>query len=137
MFKILKILNSGTNVPEPEIFPCDVTIAAPAGSALSLNSDTGHLAIGEPYETPFCVLAEDHKSGTARAMCYRITPDMILEAPVFGDPLKLYNGAGIILHSDPKHGLCGVSDSEDTRIATVYSTNGAKKYGDKILIYFK
>ena len=136
MFKLVKIVNSGTNVPEPEIFPCDITTEAPVGSALTLDHSSNFLYTGEIFEQPFCILAEDLKKGTVSALCYRITPDMVFEAPVYGNPLSLHNGAGVSLHYESKLGICGVSDSTETRIATVYDTNGAKNPGDKILVYF-
>ena len=136
MFKLVKIVNSGTNVPEPENFPCNGTIEAPVGSALTLDNTGNFLYTGEVFEKPFCILAEDLKKGAASALCYRITPDMVFEVPVYGDPLALHNGAGVSLHYESTLGLCGVSDSTETRIATVYDTNGAKNPGDKILVYF-
>ena len=136
MFKPAKIISSGVNVPEPEYFYCDITLEAPAGVALISTPEDGVLMKGEGIK-PFAILAKETKRGESEALCYRVTPNIVFETILHGNPKYLYSGARVKIYADSNECLCGVTDNIEDGLATIYDLCDATKSGDKVLVYFE
>ena len=136
MFKPVKIISSGANVPEPEYFCCDASLVAPAGVALISTPEDGILMNGEGLK-PFAILAKETKHGESEALCYRVTPSIVFETILHGNPKNLYSGARVKIYVDSDEFLCGVTDEFEDGLATIYDLCDATKSGDKVLVYFE
>ena len=116
MFKLIKILNSGNNVPEPVRVPVMVSSTIPAGSLLFLHPD-GYLEEGFEETRPKYITIETTDESSYHAICYRVTDDMVFEAPLanadtaaFGSPLHFHGDGGVTPTGDPSQAiatLCG------------------------------
>ena len=137
MFKIVKIINSGSNTPELERVKCYEDTEAPAGSCLVWIPSIKKVAIGDICDVPYCVLAADVKKGDVQVLGYRVTPDVIMETPIYGDPSVVTAGDVVATYIDIENGICGVSNDTYSGCATIYDMCDAKKSGDKVLVYFK
>ena len=134
MFKLLKITNSGANVPEPERLSLStqstVSRGAPAylkdGKMIALNSAS------ETLPTHIAVRAISGKN----ALCYHVTPDMVFETQVAADPTNMVVGSEYLLSSDGSF-VSATKVSGTVRGATLLSKNGATKLGDKIIVAFR
>ena len=135
MFKLVKILNAGVNVPETEKFPCAKELSLDAGSCVLYDNERGELYVGTETSCPQFVLAKAVKKNDPFALCYRISPEMIFEVPVIGDPANLSPGMSVELMIESGHGAYAISDT-DGGPAKIYSLEGASKYGDKVLVTF-
>lgn len=135
MFKLIKILNTGVNVPEIERFPCDPTVTLDAGTCLLYDSSCGMVGPGNESEPPTHILAKAINKGDTFALCYRVSPDMIFEAPLIGDPSSLFAGMSVELVVQSGRGICAVNDVEGGP-AMIYSLENAKASGDKVLVTF-
>ena len=134
MFKLIKILNSDTNVPEPEIFPCDPDIEVRAGAALMWISEKDRVSLGSDTDKPYCILLADHKKNEDYALGYRITPNMIFEVPIVGDPELLVEGRSYSPVQESLIGYIGICELEEYGSITLLSKNHAKEQGDKLLV---
>ena len=135
MFKLIKIMNTGVNVPEIEKFPCDPHSPLDVGSCLLYDSSCGMVNASNETDPPTHILARAINKGDCWAYCYRVSPQMIFEVPVTGDPTALYNGMSVELLVESGHGVCTVTDTEGGP-AMIYSTENAKVSGDKVLVTF-
>ena len=135
MFKLIKILNTGVNVPEPEQVGCNNALSLDAGTCVVYDESSGKIDLGNQNTTPTHVLVKAVKKGDSTALCYRITPEMIFEVPVIGDPSSLYVGISVELAIEANHGAYAVTDVEDGP-AKLYSFSNATKHGDKVLVTF-
>lgn len=135
MFKLIKILNTGVNVPEIEKVACSTQLALDAGTCVLYDADRGEICLGDEIEVPAYIIAKNVKAGDGFALCYRISPEMVFEVPLIGSPHVVHNGLSLELALKSGHGAYAVTDT-DGGPAKVYSTEGASKSGDKILITF-
>ena len=136
MFKLIKILNSGVNVPEPELLPCEANLVLDAGACVVYNSNSNKIYSGDQVEAPTHILIKGIKDSDKFALCYRISPDMIFEVPIIGNPASLH--AGMTVEFALKDGLTAYAASDIAGgPAVIYSLEGATKSGDKILITLK
>lgn len=135
MFKLIKILNTGVNVPEIEKISCPLELSLDAGTCVSYNSNYDEIYLGNEIDAPKYVLAKDIKQGDGYALCYRISPEMVFEVPIIGEPADVSNGLMVDLAIDEDHGAYAVTDTEGGP-ARIYSLEGAKKPEDKILVIF-
>ena len=134
MFKLKRIISSGVNVPEPELLTLMPNTYSEAGSVLTMSED-GLLTVGSATTKPTHVLIATANKGDERALCYRISPNMIFETSLYGDPEYLYEGAIVTLYNN-KNGFMLVTDNTEGGVATVYDMMGAKKTGDSLLVVF-
>ena len=132
MFKLIKILSSGSNVPEPRKLPSAPEMTYKCGAALVLREGTVFNAMTD--EVPVYICGENSSSGNP-ITCYPITADMIFETTIKGDPTNLYVGDKVKLAMDLGAAIC-VSDVTSGGFVTIYDLNGAKKSGDKIYVRF-
>ena len=134
MFKLIKILNSGANVPEP-IKAEKIELEEYAiGTPVIISG--GKIAPAGATTTPTHITLGKAKQGENRAAVAIITPDMIFETYINADPASLKAGEKVTLglNSD-SHPVC-VTATTTSGVATVVDTLGAKKSGDKIIVKF-
>ena len=133
MFKLIKILNSGSNVPET----VNMTyggIGGKKGAPLSLYE--GNVCECAETEMPKYVALKDPQDFDSQLMCYRITPDMVFETTITGTPSDSLLGQKVTLYKNDGCIVTGVTDNTNSGVATVIALNGARKSGDKISVSF-
>ena len=134
MFKLIKILNSGANVPEPikaekielEEYAIGTPIIISGGKIAPAGATTvpTHITIGK------AIKGENH------ATVAMISPDMIFETYINQDPASLKVGEKVTLGlNSSSHPVC-VTATTASGVATVINTLGAKRSGDKIIVKF-
>ena len=134
MFKLIKIMNSGVNVPEPQIL-CKGERVIVRGEALVLSQ--GKVIPCATTTLPTYVALSDAKAEDDTIACAMISPNMVFECPVTeGTPATLTSGTKICLTQQNGQTL-GVNTTTASGVATVYDTLGASNIGDKILITFR
>ena len=134
MFRLVKILYSGSNQPEPLRIPGVVGESYIKGQPMKL--DEGRLTRVASDEFPSYMTMESktvEEEGDT-VLCYEITPNMIFDVTCYGDVIGSFFGRKVNLYSDGIQ-LSGVS-SKAGSVATVYDPKGAKYMGDHILIRF-
>ena len=136
MFKLVKILNSGVNVPEPcRMAIADNTVIKP-GSALSLSN--GKLTNCPAGTIPSYISiqgSECAKDGTI--LCYEIFENMLFEATAYSFVPAISAGYNVALYRDAEGSAVGIDMEGNEACATVVDTCGAAKAGDKITVKFK
>lgn len=98
MFRPVRILNAGTNVPEIFRLPATAGTAYKAGDALVLTS--GALTHATATVKPTYVAAADVGADSTFIPVYAVTPNMIFEAPVTASPAALVIGSVVTLAVD-------------------------------------
>lgn len=135
MFKLVKIQNSGANVPEVVVLPATTSKTYKVGSALTLSS--GKAAHPSATTKPQYVGLTYLKTGsTSRLYAYRITPDMVFETPLTAAPTGLSVGQTLTLATDSNSNAYGVTATTEGGVATIVDLLGAQSAGDKILVRF-
>lgn len=134
MFKLIKILNSGVNVPEPKAYPTSGDVALEVGSALVLRG--GLLRSAEEVEMPEYVSASAAKKGETTILAYEIFENMLFETPILASPEGLVIGEKLTLTREATSAV-GVSSTTTAGVATIHDLCGAEKAGDKIVVQFK
>lgn len=133
MFKLIKILGAGRNVPEPKTYSLLESVTLPYGTVAVLSN--GMLtAANASSTTPATHLVLADINGKD-ALLARITPDMIFEAPVDGAPATLAADAEYAL-TENGEGISATTVSGSVRGARLYDACGAKASGDSVLVYF-
>ena len=133
MFKLIKILNAGTNTPEPVILPkAEGAIAQGEVLVLSGGKLTKAGATTRPTHIALAAAAE----GEGETVAAEIISDMIFECPVMaGTPQSLAVGTKVCL--EIADGITvGVNTTTTSGVATVYNAMSATAIGDKILVKF-
>lgn len=134
MFKLIKILNSGINVPEVVRLKASAQKSYLAGEALVLSGGTA-VAAGATVKPTFIAAANAPK-GASEIAAYPVSSDMIFECTVSAAPTSLSRGSVVTLKLDADSRAIGVSTTTESGVATVYDTLGAKAAGDKLLVRF-
>ena len=134
MFKLIKILNSGVNVPEPKAYPTSGDVALEVGGALVLRG--GLLRSAEEVEHPEFIAASSAKRGEKTILAYEIFENMLFEAPILASPEGLTIGEKLTLYRVDTSAV-GVSSTTTAGVATIHDLMGAEKAGDKIVVQFK
>ena len=133
MFKLIKILGAGRNVPEPKTYSLLESVTLPYGTVAVLSN--GMLtAANASSTTPATHLVMADTNGKT-ALLARITPDMIFEVPLKGTPTALKTNAEYAL-SEGGEGISATTVSGSVRGARLYDACGAKASGDSVLVYF-
>jgi hypothetical protein len=133
MFKLIKILNSGSNVPEPVYLPSS-GISAKAGTAMTLSG--GALAHCPATTAPSYVLLRDLKATDTKALCFRISSDMLFETPIMGAPNALSAGSKVKLYVNSASAAVGVSADTASGVAKIVSLDGATSQGQTVTVNF-
>ena len=134
MFKLIKILNSGVNVPEPCRLKKDSAAEIKMGAALILNG--GNAANCSSTTRPEYIALDDGKIGNDYVMAYAISENMIFEAPVTESPETLTEGVSLTLAKDGDGAAIGVTATTASGVAKIVSLDGAVKLGDTVTVKF-
>ncbi len=134
MFKLVKILHSGVNVAEGRYMPAREDEGYPIGSVAMLKDGT--LTACGSTDAPDYVIGEEISGGRAIAFAYPISPDMIFETAISGDPTAVNKGDTVTLSIENGAAL-GVSTSTSGGVAEIYDKTGANKSGDSVFVRFR
>lgn len=137
MFKLIKILNSPTGIPDYKMVNTEVTEKYYIGCALTLAEGAAvHCASGSTM--PQYIAAEQLVSPNGELLrVFPVTPDMVFEVAVTTAPDEIYHGVRVNMAEYIKNVYSLVSGTPaENGIAVVYDTCGAEKKGDKIQIRF-
>ena len=135
MFKLIKILNSGANVPESVKLPKFTDICIKQGDAVILV-DGGVTCCGESSRPTHIALQNADYSADS-ILCYEIHENMLFEAPLSENPTSLSIGSKVLLNIDGDNSAFGVcAGASSGGVATVVDLMGAKQAGDKITVKF-
>ena len=134
MFKLIKILNSGVNVPEPCRIPKATGTAFKAGSAVML-ADGAAISCTATQAPEFITMAAAASTEDS-VLCYKVFPDMIFEAPITAAPSALSVGESVTLGIDGDGEASAVTATVTSGVAYIYSLDGASTAGDKVTVKF-
>ena len=134
MFKLIKILNSGVNVPEISKLEKPSSLKIKRGSALILNG--GLAANCSETQAPAYIAISDADNGTEEVVCHAVNSDMLFETTVNASPEALLIGNKVTLGKDSDSNICCVSATTASGVATIVDLMGAGKSGDKITVKF-
>ena len=135
MFIIKKILNAATNAPEPVRLATDSSEAYRLGTLLTLKS--GKVKNTVYGETPTHIAGQTlAASERSSIICYEITPDLILAAPIDGSPAGFKAGEKLALGFDGVFADRVINDTEDG-VMTIYDIRSAKRDGDLVYLNLK
>ena len=133
MFIIKKIYNSPTSAPEPVRIATDSAEKYRFGTLLTLKS--GKVKNTAYGEVPTHIAGQTLGAGEASTLlCYEITHDLLLAAPIDGSPAGIKAGEKLALGFDGVFADKVINDTEDG-VMTVVDIRGAKKNGD--LVYLR
>lgn len=134
MFKLIKIINSGANVPEPVRLSKASDTVIKEGTALTLS---GGLIIncGASVAPKYIAFAAA-PAGTTEVLCYEITEGMRFEAPTSVSPTAYTVGALLNLATDASGAAYGVGAVNASGVATVVTIDGASGIGDTVTVKF-
>ena len=135
MFKLIKILNAGRNVPEPQRLPVTSGASYKIGCALVLSS--GKLAHCSATTAPTYIAAQSLASGAGSTLlAYPVTPGMIFETTFSAAPTSIVAGNKLTLTVDSASNAVGVTATTTSGVATVYDMRGAAAAGDAVEVRF-
>lgn len=134
MYKLIKITNSGCNVPEPVRFTlahgasCErgMPFFVDDGILLPVSSSTTRLP------THVAILPVAGKE----VLCYEVTPHMIFSVKTSA-PVEFMNVGAEYLLSDNGETITATKVTGNQRGAVLISKNGAKEMGDEVLVAFR
>lgn len=134
MFKVTKILNSGSNVPEPCRMYTTAGVAYKIGTALTLTA--GKLTNATEDDIPLYIAGENAAADQKSTLvCYPILPNMIFETTLYGSPSTAKCGTKVLLSCSDEFADM-VTPNGDEGVATIVDVRGVKKSGDKIYVRF-
>lgn len=133
MFKLIKILNSGVNVPELCRLPKDGG-SIKMGAALILNA--GAVTSCPATSKPQYIAAQDANTEQSSVVCYPVAENMLFETKITADPSSLVIGNAVTLAADDDGETVYVSATTTSGIATVTDLSLTKAKGDSITVKF-
>ena len=134
MFKLTRIQNAGSNVPETIRLPAGASASYVCGEAVKITS--GAAAACAATDKPTHIIAERDGAGTDKGiLAYRITPDMLFDAPISVAPASLAVGDKVTLALTSGHAV-GVAATTAGGVATVEDLCGASAAGDTVTVRF-
>ena len=136
MFKLIKIINSGVNVPELRTMNKDTNVSARSGELLKMNS-AGRLTNCSYGDKPKYIAVSSAERNEPYVVCFEIMPNMLFESRLNGEPRDVSVGMKVSLEGDEDGYLSSVSSSNEYEIATIYDMTETKRYGDKIVVRFE
>ena len=99
MFRLIKILNSAQNVPEPQRMRLGSAVTLKSGIPLLLQNGTVAPVTGDTASLPTHVALADCTDAT-EVVLYPISPDMVFEVPVEGTVSALKTGNEYLVGND-------------------------------------
>ena len=134
MFKLIKIQNSGVNVPEPQKLEKPLTLTVKAGDALIIENG---IAAACPLTTaPTHIAFSSGKYGDLYINAYAVNENMLFETYVNAEPTSLMLGQKVTLGKDSSNSVCCVSATTASGVATIVDLMEAESIGDKITVKF-
>ena len=135
MFKLIKIINSGVNVPEPVRVPKDTETVILQGCAISTQSG---LAINcAPSTVPKYIALANAAKGDTEVLCYEITDGMRFETVINTKPYSYMLGTKALFAVDDDGNAFGFgTEASDVGVMTITDLCGATNAGDKITVKF-
>ena len=133
MFKLIKIVGSGVNVPEPIKAPIPVSNYVPAGTPIFFENDGLITTADDENPATHMTLSDTQPDGTI--MVFEITPNMLFETVLEGDPKNLGIGSKVELSCDMEGTPRTVTPKVQGRL-TVHDVSITKFDGDKIIVKF-
>ena len=134
MFKLIKIQNSGVNVPEPTILKKSTDNAIKLGEALILED--GLLIACPSTVIPSYVALCNAKHEDSEITVFEINSNMLFETTVNTTPASLLVGEKVTLACDDDGSTVMVTATTSAGVATIVDLMGASKSGDKITVKF-
>lgn len=134
MFKLIKILNSGVNVPETVKLPKSASASIKLGSALTLID--GEVTSCSATSAPQYIAAQNAKIGEDSVLCYAVNENMIFETVFNASPDGVLLGHKVTLGTDADGATVCVTANTASGVATVTDLMGAKAAGDKVNVKF-
>ena len=136
MFKLKKILNSATTVPELVRRKASNTEKYTCGYLLKM-SDDGVVKNVKEGEFPTHVCCESLAAGERKdVLCYEILDTMIFSAAAYDNMTDVVPGVKVVLEANEKGYYTLVSSNDIEGYVTLYSTVGATQSGDTVLVRF-
>ena len=133
MFKLIKILNSGVNVPEPVSVKKSPDTLIKLGSALVVEDGSARYAAAT--EKPTHISLCEAGIGKDSLAAYEVFSNMLFEAPVFANPTGITVGSKLTLHVDDEAAI-GLTSVTAGGVATVVDCSEALLEGDEITVKF-
>ena len=134
MFKLIKIQNSGVNVPEPQSLEKNESLNVKAGDALVIEN--GFAVPCSAAATPTYIAVASSKIGDKKLFAYAINENMLFETTVNADPTGLAVGQKVTLGKDADNSASCVTANTSSGVATIIDLMGAKNPGEKITVKF-
>ena len=134
MFKLIKIVNSGVNVPEIIKLPKSTSLTVKMGSALTLSG--GNVTMCSPTSVPTHIAAEDADASKNSVFCYAVCGNMLFETVFSASPASLALGDKVTLATDSSSCTGKVSATTASGVATIVDLMNAKASGDKVTVKF-
>lgn len=134
MFKLIKILNSGTNVPEPCRLPKTQSLKIKIGMPLIITD--GKLAACSATDKPTHIALANATASESYAICYEISKDMYFETVSTAVPSALILGKAYTLAADSDGFMYGITATANSGVATVVDICNAKNAGDTVTVKF-
>ena len=132
MFKLIKILNSGVNVAEPELYKKDEATVFAIGTPVKLSG--GKLVNVAATEAPTHIVTEAGASGEY-VYAHEITHNMVFETVVTEDPTSLVVGDKVTLEIEDGAAIA-VSATTAGGVAEIYELAGATEIGETVYVRF-
>lgn len=139
MFKLVKILGSNSNVPEPIKIDVDVSNNLEAGCIYYIDNCSIIAEPGNWYAPMVCALQDVIISDcTVTGLCFFITPDMIFETTVANAGDIVYSGAPFKLVFGSQHHGVSISTSvgEGQNVVGIIVNADSYKSTGKVLVKF-
>lgn len=133
MFKLIKIENSGVNVPEPVRLPKNTGTVINVGTALSLSS--GKIVPCAFNAKPQYMAYQTASADAETVVCYRVYPNMLFETRFTSSTEDVVPGRLVGLDADSDECTAYVNAEGDTS-ATVVEVLGTGIDGDKVIVRF-
>ena len=134
MFKLIKIQNSGVNVPEPMILKKAGGIEVKIGEALLLEDGLLSPCLATTKPTHVAIKSADY--GDDYVTVYEVNSNMLFETTVDDDPTSLDIGQRVTVVTDEDGCAVKVSATTSSGVATIVDLMGASKIGDKLTVKF-
>ena len=133
MFRLIKIENSGVNVPEPVLLKKDTATKIAIGTALVINE--GIAVMCGSAAKPEYISYENAPAENDTVLCYRVNSNMLFEVAVTAEPTSLTVGSKVTLAAD-EDGCMSLVSATAGGAAEVADLCSAKLAGDKITVRF-
>ena len=134
MFKLIKIVNSGVNVPEPIKLRKSNSLNVKAGTALTISG--GYVTMCTSTATPTYISLENAGTNKDSVYCYAVNGNMLFETTVSAKPTSLSVGDKVTLGSDAESNTSNVTATTSSGVATIVDLMNASNIGDKITVKF-